>query len=65
MTAKSKVLKVYPDAVCVWHVTEGQLCGYVIKTSPLSYGVIISELWCKTDEWESAWNNISNSQNFY
>jgi hypothetical protein len=58
MTAKEKVLSVYPDAVCLWHVTEGQLCGYVIKTSALSYGEVISELSIIGTVWQSALNEL-------
>jgi len=62
MTPEEQVRQVYPDAVCIWHVTEGQLCGWVIFTSHMSYGVPISDLSERYKTWESALQKLTNKK---
>ena len=57
---QAEVKKVYPTAFCLWDDEFGA-CGYVIKTSPLSYGKRITPF-CNTklEAWSAAYNTVKN-----
>lgn len=55
---QAEVLKVYPDAILQWHVTEGQLCGWAIFDSIYRFATQISDLTQKPDAWQSAYNKL-------
>lgn len=61
-THEQKVKAAYPMAFDHWNITSGQMCGWVIMDSPLSYGNIISEM-CATPllAWQSAANSLDKN----
>lgn len=58
---KEEVKKIYPNATTQWIVTEGQLCGWVIKDSRSMFSKTISNgLHSQQQAWQSAYEQITN-----